>query len=73
LLVALIALAFAAAGDPGDHRCAHEPAGWDYYQDKATTDYGLARTATLIKRRVPSRSNSLLFDNGDLLQGNPAG
>ena len=46
---------------------------YDYYQDKATDQYGLARTATLIKAARAEAPNSLLFDNGDLLQGNPLG
>ena len=46
---------------------------WDYYQDRATTDYGLARAATLIHEARAQSRNSLLFDNGDLLQGNPMG
>ncbi len=46
---------------------------WDYYQDKATDEYGLARTATLIKAARAEARNTLLFDNGDLLQGNPMG
>jgi len=46
---------------------------WDYYQDKATDEYGLARTATLIKAARAESPNSLLFDNGDLLQGSPLG
>ena len=46
---------------------------YDYYQDKAVDDYGLARTATLIKVARSEVKNSLLFDNGDLLQGNPLG
>jgi 2',3'-cyclic-nucleotide 2'-phosphodiesterase / 3'-nucleotidase len=46
---------------------------WDYYQDKATDEYGLARTATLIKAARAEAPNTLLFDNGDLLQGNPLG
>lgn len=45
----------------------------DYYQDKPTTEYGLARTATLIKAARAEVKNSLLFDNGDLLQGSPMG
>ena len=47
--------------------------GYDYYQDKPTTDYGLAYTATLIKAARAEVKNSLLFDNGDLIQGNPLG
>ena len=46
---------------------------WDYYQDKPTDAYGLARTATLIKAARAEVKNSLLFDNGDLLQGSPMG
>ena len=45
----------------------------DYYQDKATDEYGLARTITLIKAARAEARNSLLFDNGDLLQGSPLG
>ena len=45
----------------------------DYYQDKPTTEYGLARTITLIKAARAEVKNSLLFDNGDLLQGSPMG
>ena len=45
----------------------------DYYQDKATDEYGLARTITLIKAARAESRNSLLFDNGDLLQGSPLG
>ena len=46
---------------------------YDYYQDVATDQYGLARTITLIKAARAEVPNSLLFDNGDLLQGNPLG
>ena len=46
---------------------------FDYYQDKVTDDYGLAKTATLIKLARAETPNSLLFDNGDLLQGSPLG
>lgn len=46
---------------------------YDYYQDKPTDEYGLAKTATLIKAARAEVKNSLLFDNGDLLQGNPLG
>ncbi len=47
--------------------------GYDYYQDKAVEDYGLERTATLIKAARAEVRNHLLFDNGDLLQGSPLG
>ena len=46
---------------------------FDYYQDKATEQFGLARAITLIKAARSEAPNSLLFDNGDLLQGNPLG
>ncbi len=46
---------------------------WDYYQDKPVEDYGLERTATLIKAARGEVKNALLFENGDLLQGNPLG
>ncbi len=45
----------------------------DYYQDKATDEFGLAKTVTLIKAARSQARNSLLFDNGDLLQGSPLG
>ena len=45
----------------------------DYYQDKVTDEYGLAKTWSLIKAARAEVPNSLLFDNGDLLQGNPLG
>lgn len=46
---------------------------YDYYQDKSTDEYGLSRTATLINQARAEARNSLLFDNGDLIQGNPLG
>ncbi|HOZ63719.1 MAG TPA: metallophosphoesterase, partial [Burkholderiaceae bacterium] len=46
---------------------------YDYYQDKVTDQYGLARAITLIKAARAEATNSMLFDNGDLLQGNPLG
>jgi 2',3'-cyclic-nucleotide 2'-phosphodiesterase/3'-nucleotidase len=46
---------------------------YDYYQDKPTDQYGLARTISLIKAARAEAPNSLLFDNGDLLQGSPMG
>nr|WP_233620925.1 bifunctional 2',3'-cyclic-nucleotide 2'-phosphodiesterase/3'-nucleotidase [Chromobacterium haemolyticum] len=46
---------------------------YDYYQDKPTQDFGLARAATLIRAARQEAPNSLLIDNGDLLQGNPLG
>ncbi len=47
--------------------------GWDYYQDKPAEEFGLDRTATLIKAARAEVKNHLLFDNGDLLQGSPLG
>ncbi|THF88786.1 2',3'-cyclic-nucleotide 2'-phosphodiesterase [Deinococcus sp. KSM4-11] len=47
--------------------------GYDYYQDKATGEYGLEYTATLIKQARDEKVNTLLYDNGDLIQGNPLG
>jgi 2',3'-cyclic-nucleotide 2'-phosphodiesterase / 3'-nucleotidase / 5'-nucleotidase len=46
---------------------------YDYYQDTDKgVNYGLAKTATLIgQARTGYESNSMLFDAGDLLQGNP--
>ncbi|EMT52776.1 MULTISPECIES: bifunctional 2',3'-cyclic-nucleotide 2'-phosphodiesterase/3'-nucleotidase [Brevibacillus] len=46
---------------------------YDYYQDKLTDEFGLAKTATLIKAARDEAKNSMLFDNGDLIQGNPLG
>jgi 2',3'-cyclic-nucleotide 2'-phosphodiesterase / 3'-nucleotidase len=46
---------------------------YDYYQDKVTDEYGLAKAISLIKAARAEARNSLLFDNGDLLQGNPLG
>ncbi len=46
---------------------------YDYYQDKVTDQYGLSRAISLIKAARTEVANSMLFDNGDLLQGNPMG
>ncbi len=46
---------------------------YDYYQDAETDAFGLAKTATLIRAARDEAPNSLLFDNGDLIQGNPLG
>jgi 2',3'-cyclic-nucleotide 2'-phosphodiesterase/3'-nucleotidase len=46
---------------------------WDYYQDRATSDYGLALTATLIRTARAEARNTVLLDNGDLIQGSPLG
>jgi len=46
---------------------------YDYYRDKADDTLGLARTASLIRAARTEAKNSLLFDNGDLIQGSPMG
>ncbi|MFV0492634.1 MAG: bifunctional 2',3'-cyclic-nucleotide 2'-phosphodiesterase/3'-nucleotidase [Pseudorhodobacter sp.] len=46
---------------------------YDYYADREAPAYGLARTATLIERMRVQSPNTLLFDNGDFLQGSPLG
>ncbi|SEO03087.1 bifunctional 2',3'-cyclic-nucleotide 2'-phosphodiesterase/3'-nucleotidase [Palleronia pelagia] len=46
---------------------------YDYYADRAVDDFGLARTAARIAEVRSEASNSVLFDNGDFIQGNPMG
>jgi 2',3'-cyclic-nucleotide 2'-phosphodiesterase/3'-nucleotidase len=46
---------------------------YDYYRDAADDTVGLARTASLVKAARAEARNSLLFDNGDLIQGSPMG
>ena len=46
---------------------------YDYYRDQRDVSLGLARTATLIRQARSEVRNSLLFDSGDLIQGNPLG
>lgn len=41
------------------------------YSNNATTNYGLARIATLIQKIKSQQQNVLLFDDGDLIQGSP--
>ncbi|RXZ01202.1 bifunctional 2',3'-cyclic-nucleotide 2'-phosphodiesterase/3'-nucleotidase [Fictibacillus sp. S7] len=48
-------------------------ANYDYYKDAETEEFGLAKTATLIKKARSESKNNMLFDNGDLIQGNPLG
>ncbi|MGL1957113.1 MAG: bifunctional 2',3'-cyclic-nucleotide 2'-phosphodiesterase/3'-nucleotidase [Colwellia sp.] len=45
----------------------------NYYNGSKQTRFGLARTATLIKKARAEATNSVLVDNGDLIQGNPIG
>ena len=44
---------------------------FDYFANRPVEDYGLARTATLIRQARAENANCLLFDNGDFLQGTP--
>jgi len=46
---------------------------YDYYGDKQSDAVGLSRLATLIKAARAEVTNSVLVDNGDLLQGTPLG
>ncbi|QED47892.1 metallophosphoesterase [Cytobacillus dafuensis] len=47
--------------------------GYDYEKDKPKTEYGFARTASLIKEARKEEPNTLLFDAGDVLVGNAFG
>ncbi|MEO0569060.1 MAG: bifunctional 2',3'-cyclic-nucleotide 2'-phosphodiesterase/3'-nucleotidase [Pseudomonadota bacterium] len=42
---------------------------YDYGSDAPVDDYGLAKTATLIRQARSEADHSMLFDNGDFLQG----
>nr|WP_077260150.1 bifunctional 2',3'-cyclic-nucleotide 2'-phosphodiesterase/3'-nucleotidase [Klebsiella oxytoca] len=44
---------------------------YDYYQDKATDKFGLVRAASLIDAARKEVLNSVLVDNGDVIQGSP--
>jgi 2',3'-cyclic-nucleotide 2'-phosphodiesterase len=45
---------------------------YDYYKDTGVNiNFGLAKTATLIEQARSQEANSMLFDAGDLIQGNP--
>ena len=46
---------------------------YDYFQDQPSVTVGLARTAALLAAARAEATNSVLVDNGDLLQGNPLG
>lgn len=48
-------------------------ADYDYYKDKPSATLGLAKVSTLLKTARKEIKNSLLIDNGDLIQGNPLG
>lgn len=45
--------------------------GYDYVRDLPSPDTGLARVASLIRQARAEAPNTLLFDNGDFLQGSP--
>ena len=44
---------------------------FDYYKDAPTEKFGFSRAANLIKQAREEVPNSVLVDNGDLIQGNP--
>lgn len=46
---------------------------FDYYKDKPSDKFGLTRTATLIAAARAEVKNSVLVDNGDVIQGSPLG
>ncbi len=46
---------------------------YDYYSDQSSNNVGLAKTAALVRTAREEVSNSVLVDNGDLIQGNPLG
>ena len=46
---------------------------FDYYKDTATEKFGLVRTASLINAARDEVKNSVLVDNGDVIQGSPMG
>nr|WP_094096368.1 bifunctional 2',3'-cyclic-nucleotide 2'-phosphodiesterase/3'-nucleotidase [Paenibacillus physcomitrellae] len=47
--------------------------GYDYYGDQESNHNGLVYTAGLIRQARLEAPNSLLLDNGDILQGSPMG
>lgn len=47
--------------------------GYDYFANRPSARLGLSRAAALIARERGAAPNSLLFDNGDFLQGSPMG
>ncbi|MGI9279790.1 MAG: metallophosphoesterase [Endozoicomonas sp.] len=46
---------------------------FDYYKGQPTNQFGYARVATLIREARNEVENSVLVDNGDLIQGSPMG
>jgi 2',3'-cyclic-nucleotide 2'-phosphodiesterase / 3'-nucleotidase len=46
---------------------------YDYYRDQPDDTIGLGRIAGLVEKARAEAKNTLLFENGDFLQGNPLG
>ncbi len=46
---------------------------YDFYRDATSTRFGLVRAASLVKQARAENPNSVLVDNGDLIQGSPMG
>lgn len=46
---------------------------FDYYKNSVAPQLGLAKTATLVNKARKEVKNSVLVDNGDLIQGTPLG
>ena len=46
---------------------------YDYYRDRPDDTVGLAKTAALIRAARAEVKNSILLDNGDIIQGTPLG
>ncbi|MFC4779416.1 bifunctional 2',3'-cyclic-nucleotide 2'-phosphodiesterase/3'-nucleotidase [Paenibacillus sp. GCM10023252] len=46
---------------------------YDYYKDTKALNVGLVKTATLVKQAREEAKNTVLIDNGDLIQGTPLG
>ncbi|MDR3683528.1 MAG: bifunctional 2',3'-cyclic-nucleotide 2'-phosphodiesterase/3'-nucleotidase [Geothrix sp.] len=44
---------------------------YDYFRDQSDETVGLTKVATLIRAARAQAPNSMLFDNGDTIQGNP--
>ena len=46
---------------------------YDYYRDQPDDTVGLGKIASLVEKARSEVKNTLLFENGDFLQGNPLG
>ncbi|MDW1809143.1 2',3'-cyclic-nucleotide 2'-phosphodiesterase, partial [Vibrio sp. Vb2362] len=46
---------------------------YDYYKDQPLQQIGLSRAATIVKQAKSETENTVLVDNGDLIQGSPMG